>query len=200
MPPGAATKTKSKGAVPKPAPPPLYPIRFKEIYKAKIWGGPELKKALRRLRRRYALAQVEIDGYLGITGKEFRQQGRQVEHPEGHGCGQPHQPARHRCSRQCGVLGCFALGENVRSPACELPSGVGQGETPRCAVDEPRAQPRLNPADGFRDGGFGKLQLRCRPREGANLNDLGEDRQAFEIWQSGHGIDSETMCFQGFYF
>jgi len=26
-------------------PPPLYPLRFKEIYKDKIWGGPELAKA-----------------------------------------------------------------------------------------------------------------------------------------------------------
>ncbi len=27
-------------------PPPLYPLLFKEIYKDKIWGGPELKKVL----------------------------------------------------------------------------------------------------------------------------------------------------------
>src|ERR1041384_5579172 len=25
-------------------PPPLYPLRFKEIFKDKIWGGPELAK------------------------------------------------------------------------------------------------------------------------------------------------------------
>jgi len=26
--------------------PPLYPLRFKEIYKDKIWGGPELAKVM----------------------------------------------------------------------------------------------------------------------------------------------------------
>ena len=26
--------------------PPLYPLRFKEIYKDKIWGGPELAKIM----------------------------------------------------------------------------------------------------------------------------------------------------------
>jgi hypothetical protein len=103
--------------------------------------------------------------------------------------------------RQCGVLGCFALGENVRRAACELPSGVGECEPPRRAVDEPRAQPRLDPADGFRDGGFGQLQLRRRPREGAKFHDLGENRQPFEVRQSGHLVsDSETMSFDSFYF
>ena len=29
-----------------PKEPPLYPLRFKEIYKKKIWGGPELKTAM----------------------------------------------------------------------------------------------------------------------------------------------------------
>ncbi len=57
MPKGSSTKKKgSQGAKAgrparpsKPAPvlpPPLYPIRFKEIFKAKIWGGPALKKVL----------------------------------------------------------------------------------------------------------------------------------------------------------
>ena len=27
-------------------PPPVYPLRFKEIYKEKIWGGPELAKVM----------------------------------------------------------------------------------------------------------------------------------------------------------
>src|SRR5689334_16979490 len=60
------------------------------------------------------MRMVEIDRHLRIGGKEFRQQGRVVQHAEGDGCGQPHQPARHRCLRQCGVLDCFALGEDVR--------------------------------------------------------------------------------------
>ena len=53
-------------------------------------------------------------------------------------------------------------------------------------VDEPRAQPRLDPADGFRDGGFGKIQLRRRAGEVAKFHDLGEDRQAFAVRQFGH--------------
>ena len=98
------------------------------------------------------------------------------------------QSTRHRCLRECSVLGCFALCENVCSTAYELPSGIGERELPRGAVDEPRAEPPLDPADGFRDGGFGNIQLRRRPGEGANLNDLGEDRQPLEVRQVGHGI------------
>jgi len=75
------------------------------------------------------------------------------------------------------------LHENVRSATSELPSGIGQGEASRGAVDEPRAEPFLDPADGLGDGRFGKLQLRRRPREGTNFNNLGEDREAFEIRQ-----------------
>jgi len=41
---GAKRTQHSTGAVTKP--PPLYPIRFKEIYKSKVWGGPSLKKSL----------------------------------------------------------------------------------------------------------------------------------------------------------
>jgi hypothetical protein len=67
--------------------------------------------------------------------------------------------------RQSGVLGCFAFGENVRSATGELPSGIGQGEASRSAVDEPRAEPFLDPADGLGDGCFGKLQLRRRACE-----------------------------------
>ena len=78
--------------------------------------------------------------------------------------------------RQCGVLDCFALSENMRSPAYELPAGVGQRETPRRAVYESRAKPRLYPADGLRDSCLGKIQLRRRPDEGAKLDDLGKDR------------------------
>jgi hypothetical protein len=55
-----------------------------------------------------------------------------------------------------------------------------------------------NPADGFRDGGFGKFQLRRRPREGAKLHDLGENRQPFEIRAIGSNL--ETMSFDSFYF
>jgi hypothetical protein len=102
--------------------------------------------------------------------------------------------------RQCGVLGCFAFGQNVGGAACELPTGVGQGESPRRAVDEPRAQPRLNPADGLGDGRLGKLQLRRCPGERAGFHDLGEDRKPFEVRQSGHVLDSETMSFDSFYF
>jgi hypothetical protein len=38
---------------------------------------------------RLSVAQVEIDRHLGIGGKEFRQQGRDVRQPEGHGRCQP---------------------------------------------------------------------------------------------------------------
>src|SRR5258706_12841123 len=45
MPRRPSTKS-SASKTPAFKPPPLYPIRFKEIYHPKIWGGPELKKLL----------------------------------------------------------------------------------------------------------------------------------------------------------
>ena len=63
-----------------------------------------------------------------------------------------------------------------------------------------RAEPRLDPADGFRDGGFENIQRSRRPGEGANLNALAEDRQPLEVRQVGHGDRTETMSFEGFYF
>jgi len=38
------------------------------------------------------------------------------------------------------------------------------------------------------------------PRVGAKLHDLGENRQPFEVRQSGHGSNLETMSFDSFYF
>lgn len=70
-------------------PPPLYPLRFKEIYKEKIWGGPELAKVLgkkgagRRVGESWELSHREGDvsvvahgPYKGWTLDELLQEYR----------------------------------------------------------------------------------------------------------------------------
>jgi hypothetical protein len=93
--------------------------------------------------------------------------------------------------RQCGILGCFAVSEDVRGATCELPSGVGECEPPRRAVDEPRAQPRLDPADGFRDGRLTSTSLAEKTKflvwlpydeyEGIDPIDLKSDNHTFRL-------------------
>ena len=95
-----------------------------------------------------------------------------MQEPEGHGCCEPHQPARHGRLGPSGVFGCLALSEDVGSPAYQLTSGVGEREPPGRTVDEARAEPPLNSTDSFGNGRLGKLQLRRRPREGTKLHDL----------------------------
>jgi len=108
-----------------------------------------------------SIAQVEIDRYLRIVGKEFRQQWRDVQHSKRHRYGKAAPgPARHRRLGQCGrPSAAFALGEEgmcAARPASCRPASV-KAKTPRCAVDEPRAQPRLYPADKlWKNGRLGK--------------------------------------------
>src|ERR1700722_13689616 len=56
---------------------------------------------------------MQIDRYLRKSGEEFGQQRRNVQQPEGHGCCEPYQPARHYCLRQRGVLDCFTFGSTL---------------------------------------------------------------------------------------
>ena len=44
-------------------PPPVYPLRFKEIYKDKIWGGPELAKVMVTEFARWRAEALEKVGY-----------------------------------------------------------------------------------------------------------------------------------------
>jgi hypothetical protein len=103
--------------------------------------------------------------------------------------------------RQRGVLGGFAVDQNLRGATRELPSGVGERKPPRSAVDEPRAQSRFDPADGFRDGGFGKFQLRSRPpakeRSSTTLAKIASPSKSGSLVI---GSNSETMSFNSFYF
>ena len=55
-------------------PPPVYPLRFKEIYKDKIWGGPELAKVLgkkgagRKCGESWEIAQREKSTSVVVNG------------------------------------------------------------------------------------------------------------------------------------
>ena len=80
-------------------------------------------------------------------------------HPERHRHRQPHQPARRHRLRQRLVLCVLAIGQQARGALGELLPGIGQRQPPRGAVEQPRAQPLFQPADGFRHRGLGQRQL-----------------------------------------
>ncbi len=121
-----------------------------------------------------------------MGGEERRQQRREVQDAEGHRRCESHDAAyRHRLC-QGFVLCRFALGQNVRGASGELPSGVGQGEPPRRAVEQPGPQPGLDPADRLRDGRLRQIERAGRRREGTHFSDFREDREALEIGQLRH--------------
>ena len=60
---------------------------------------------------------------------------------------------------------------------------VGQRQPARGAIEQPRAEPLLQPGDSLGDRGLGQFEILGGEREGAQLGNLGEDREPFEIRQ-----------------
>jgi hypothetical protein len=89
-------------------------------------------------------------------------------------------------------------GQHPRGPLGQRPARVGQRQPPGCAIEQTRAEPRFEAGDRLGDRRLRQLQVFGHSGEGAQLHDLGEDRQAFEIGQSGHAF-LETMSFRSFY-
>ena len=104
---------------------------------------------------------------------------------ERHRRSQPHAATRHRRTRVRLGLGRLALGQDARRPHREHPSGLGQRETARGAVDQLLPKPRLQPLHRLRHGRSGQAEFRRGGGEGAGFGHLGEDRPGFQIWQ-GH--------------
>jgi hypothetical protein len=101
------------------------------------------------------IAEVKIDADFGILLQEFRQQRRHRLDPERHRHCETHQPARRHRLRQRLVLRRLAIGKQARRARGQLLPGIGQGEPPRGAVEQPGAEPLLQPADRLRDRRLG---------------------------------------------
>jgi hypothetical protein len=128
----------------------------------------------------------EESGSRAIGFQKLRQQRRHVLDAEGHGHREPHQPARRGRLRQRLILGGFAIGKQARRALGQSLSGIGEREAARGAVEQPCAEPLLEPADRLGDGRLRQRQFACRRREGAELHDLGEDRERLEIREFCH--------------
>ena len=91
------------------------------------------------------------------------------------------------------ALGCLAFGKDARGAIEQELACVGERQPARSAIEQPRAEPLLQPGDSLRHRGLGKLEILGGERKRAELCHLGEDRKPFEIGKLG--IDSETMNF-----
>ena len=112
-----------------------------------------------------------------------------------------------------GAIDCDSASFSAASPSASsrvgalgqfLP-GIGQRQPPRGAVEQPRAEPLLQPADRLRHRGLGQRQFGRGCCKRPQFHDFCENRQRFEIREFCHSDASngsflETMSFNSFYF
>ncbi len=134
------------------------------------------------------IAQMQIDGDLGIFRQEIRQQRRHLSEAKGHRCREAHQATGAGGLGERLVLRRLALGQDARRPLRQAAAGVREGETAGGAVEEAGAEAGLDPAHRLGNRGFREAQRRRRPGEGTRLHHLGEDGEAFEIGEFWHRI------------
>lgn len=129
---------------------------------------------------------MEIYGNLRIKAEEIRKQGRHPAQPERHRHGQADQAARAAGHLARRILRSFGLAVDARGALRQRMADFRQGEPAGSAVEQPGAEPILEPADRPRDGGDRHAQGAGGTGEGAFLRHLGEHRQSFEIWELRH--------------
>jgi len=95
----------------------------------------------------HRVAQMQIDRYLGEGGQKVRQQRRHLQRAKGHGNRQTHQSPRGSSLSPGNILGCLTLGEDLGGATHQLSSGICQLKAAGGADDQPRTEPRLDPAD-----------------------------------------------------
>ena len=77
----------------------------------------------------------------------------------------------------------------------ELLPGIGQRQPARGAVEQPGAEPLLQPADRLGDGRLRQRELGRRARKGAQFHDFRENRQRLEIGKFCHGVAQRLVIF-----
>ena len=95
------------------------------------------------------VAQMQIDRNVRVFGKKLRQERRHLPEAEGHRHGEAHEPAR---GRRLGVglaFGGLAFGKDARGAIQEELARVGQRQPARGAIEQPGAEPLLQPGDGL---------------------------------------------------
>lgn len=76
--------------------------------------------------------------------------------------------------------------EDASGAVLEALACVGQSQPPRGAIEQPRAEPLLQPRDRLGDRCLGQFELLGGERKGAQFGDLGEDGEPLEIRKFGH--------------
>ena len=119
---------------------------------------------------------MQIDRNVRVFGKKLRQQRRHRPEAEGHRHGKTHEPARGRRLGMGLALRGLALGKNARGTIQQELPRVGQRHAARGAIEQPRAEPLLEPGDSLRYRGLGKLEILGGSRKGTEFGHFGEDR------------------------
>ena len=134
----------------------------------------------------HGVAEMQIDRDVGVCLQKLRQDRRDDLDAEGHGHREPDQAAGRDRLRQRLVFRGLAIREEARGALRQFLSGIGQGQPPRGAVEQPCAEPALQPGDCFRDRGLGERQFGRGRRERSQLHDFRENRQRLEIREVRH--------------
>src|SRR5690606_31498252 len=122
-----------------------------------------------------AVAQGEIDGYVGITRQERRQDRTDMADPEGHRRADA-QPAAGRSSGAAHLT--FGLGhviQDARAPLIIGSSRLREAEAPRGPVEEAYAQPLLKPRYLLARRSTGNTKVARRRRKSFEFDDPPED-------------------------
>ena len=95
------------------------------------------------------IAQMQIDRNVRVFGKKLRQERRHFPETEGHRHGEAHEPARARRLGMGLAFGGLAFGKDARGAIKQELAGVGERQPARGAIEQPRAEPLLQPGDGL---------------------------------------------------
>ena len=140
--------------------------------------GPqrEVEALLDDVRDAVRAEQVHLD--LGEEPQVLRED--RSEERERHGGGHPEQSAGRRLELRDGELRLLELGDDPNAVLVVDAPHVREAHGPRRALQESRADPRLELGDLPAHGGLRHPDGRCRRREAAALHDPGEDQDLVE--------------------
>ena len=127
-----------------------------------------------------AVVEQQLDLDRGVAPHELADEGRDVQPAEHHRGGDDEAPGGHAMLGLSDALGLVHVGEDAPGALEEAGSGLGQADGAGGALQQPDAEPLLEPRDDASDGRWGHPERAGRRCKAATLDDSDE---------GGHGVD-----------